>query len=102
MGTIRDAAGCGRPVTVEVDGERWLEVASLADAKPDDRVFTVDAGGAVVFGDGVRGRRLTPESAVVVTYRTGAGGNAEAGNGDEKARSRQVGGSRLAGTGDSR
>lgn len=83
MGTIRDAADSGRPVTVEVDGEQWLEVASLADAKPDDRVFTVDADGGIVFGDGVCGRRLTPESAVVVTYRTAAGASGRLADADD-------------------
>ena len=47
------------PVTadVTVDGDRWTRVARLDDFGTEDRVFSLDPDGRVVFGDGVHGRR---------------------------------------------
>ncbi len=58
---------------VRVDGEDWCEVRSLAEARPADAVFVVDADGRVSFGDGRRGQRPANGSIVTVTYRQGGG-----------------------------
>lgn len=54
----------------------WREVASLADAGPDERVFVLDPeSGVVGFGDGVRGAAV-PEgfrNVRAVEYRVGGG-----------------------------
>ena len=70
--------GIASTVDLEVDGVRWTEVATLADAGPHDRVFAVrrdDGGGArVVVGDGINGARLpTGTENVVAAYRVGIG-----------------------------
>ena len=56
--------------------ERWDEVASLATAQPDDRVFRLDpVEGTLAFGDGVHGKAV-PEgyrNVVARSYRTGGG-----------------------------
>ena len=44
-------------VDVTVDGDRWTHVARLDDVGPEDRVFSLDPDGRVVFGDGVHGQR---------------------------------------------
>ena len=54
----------------------WHEVPSLADAQPDDQVFTLDpATGILTFGDGLTGR-VVPEgyrNVLALQYRTGGG-----------------------------
>ena len=37
---------------VSVDGVRWTKTANLATAAPEDKVYEVQAGGVVAFGDG--------------------------------------------------
>ena len=66
---------------VWVDGRRWRQVASFAEARPDDEVFVLDAeNGSLRFGDGVNGRRPPVGAEVVVAvYRHGAGGSGHAG-----------------------
>jgi hypothetical protein len=61
------------PVTadVTVDGDRWTSVARLNDVGPEDRVFSLDPDGRVVFGDGVHGQR--PAAGSRIAYRSGAG-----------------------------
>jgi hypothetical protein len=76
---IADEADLGtarrRPagIRLEVDGERWREVPSLADSGPDDDhyvVTTQDDGATVIqFGDGEYGRRPPAGSAIRVRYR---------------------------------
>jgi len=63
-------------LSVGVDGEEWTEVAELATAGPDDKVF-VSAEGSITFGDGIHGRRPPEGATVQATYREGRG---EAGN----------------------
>ena len=70
--------GRASTLTVRVDGVAWREVSSLFFAGPDDEVYQVrlDDDGAVrvVFGDGVKGRRLpTGTLNVVASYRSGIG-----------------------------
>jgi len=60
--------------SVSVDDEKWTEVSDLSNSGPQERVYVVvkdDAGGSWVrFGDGKRGRRPSPNSRIVTTYRT--------------------------------
>lgn len=56
-----------------VDGETWTETASLANAAPNDKVFTVNTTGSVVFGDGAHGQRPPAGAKVIASYRHGAG-----------------------------
>jgi len=67
------------PVTadVTVDGDRWTRAARLDDVGPEDRVFSLDAEGRVVFGDGVHGRR--PAAGSRIAYRSGAGADGNVG-----------------------
>lgn len=63
-------------VTVGFDGrsEPWRGVADLADAGPDEAVFTLDPEtGQVVFGDGTLGLRPPDDAIVQVRYRDGLG-----------------------------
>ena len=66
---------------VWVDGRRWRQVASFAEARPDDEVFVLDAeNGSLRFGDGVNGRRPPVGAEVVVAvYGHGAGSSGHAG-----------------------
>jgi hypothetical protein len=68
-----------RPFKVLVDGETWTETTSFAGTAPDNKVYTIDATGRIVFGDGTNGRRPNTGSQIVVTYRQGGGadGNLE-------------------------
>jgi hypothetical protein len=64
------------PVAVLVNGEPWRVVDSLADAGPDDAVFTLDGStGEVTFGDGVHGR-VPASGSIIVRYREGSQGAA--------------------------
>jgi hypothetical protein len=65
----------GESPQVSVDEQRWMLVRSLADAAPDDRVFSVNDAGAIVFGDGEHGRLPAPGSRVAARF--GHGGGAE-------------------------
>jgi hypothetical protein len=69
-----------RVFEIIVDGETWREAASLADAAPEDRVFTLNrADGSIVFGDGAHGQRPPAGAEVIASYRQGAemAGNAQ-------------------------
>jgi hypothetical protein len=62
-------------VEVVVDGIRWRRVATLAEARPDDKVFVLDPeAGTIVFGDGVHGRVPDEGSSIELGLRYGAGG----------------------------
>jgi hypothetical protein len=70
--------GAGSTLSVEANGMRWEETATLFGHGPDDRVYTLrrDDDGATVarFGDGRTGARLpTGRGNVVATYRAGLG-----------------------------
>jgi hypothetical protein len=54
----------------------WRHVESLADAGPEDKVFTLDSrSGEVLFGDGAHGARPPGGTTTVqATYRTGGSG----------------------------
>jgi predicted phage baseplate assembly protein len=84
------AGGGAEPLTslaITANGLPWMEVPSLADAGPDDRVFTVRTDAAagttiISFGDGITGARLpTGQENIRAEYRSGAGpaGNLAAG-----------------------
>jgi hypothetical protein len=64
-------------IRVEVDGERWQEVSSFLDSKPEDGHFVVttqeDGADVVQFGDGEHGRKLSTGSDIRVRYRSGHG-----------------------------
>lgn len=73
-------------MVLEIDGERWSLVETLAFSKPNDRHFiaSVDEEGSVVvtFGDGIFGHQPNPSS--VLTYAAcyitqGADGNVPSG-----------------------
>jgi hypothetical protein len=61
------------PYDVSIDGERWTRVATLAEAGPDDRVFSVNEEGELTFGDGSHGKQPDPGSRLAARYRDGAG-----------------------------
>jgi hypothetical protein len=61
------------PYDVSVDGVRWTRVATLAEAGPDDRVYSVDEHGGVLFGDGRQGRQPDLGSRIAARYREGVG-----------------------------
>jgi hypothetical protein len=63
---------------------RWQPVASLAESGPLDRHYSPDhAGGTLQFGDGIRGKLPSSDTAETVRVRfkttAGAGGQVEAG-----------------------
>ena len=62
-------------IRVDIGGERWRAVPSLADSGPDDQHYVVttrDDGAAVIqFGDGKHGRRPSKGSEIRVRYRSG-------------------------------
>lgn len=64
-------------VEVEVNGERWTQVDSLAEADGTGTVFqvkTLASGPALVlFGDGSFGMAVPAESTIQVSYRIGGG-----------------------------
>jgi len=67
-----------RPQAAEDSSVAWTQVADLGRSKPTDSHFMVqqlDGGGAaLVFGDGVYGRRLpSGQENVLALYRTGGG-----------------------------
>ena len=68
------------PFGVEGDvSARWDEVATLATAEPDARVFTLDpATGVLTFGDGRAGRAIPTgyRNVVARSYATGGAGQA--------------------------
>ena len=63
MQTRKKRASSEIAIDLQIGGEIWHRVASLADSGPDDRhfVLTTDESGAttVRFGDGTREQRLT-------------------------------------------
>jgi predicted phage baseplate assembly protein len=74
---LANGAGWKSTLAISVDGVYWAETPTFYDAAPDARVFVVsqapDGKSAVRFGDGVNGARLPTGSAVIATYRYGAG-----------------------------
>lgn len=59
---------------VSVDGEPWMQVASLQQTGADDKAFALDPeDGTVRFGDGEHGRRPASGAAITVSYRQGGG-----------------------------
>lgn len=73
-----NATGRSPSLTLHVDTTEWSLVDHFRDSSPNDRVFTLDrdieGNVRLVFGDGIRGRRLpTGVDNVVATYRVGAG-----------------------------
>lgn len=78
-------SGAASTLQVNMNGITWQEVASLAEAGPNDRVFVTVADGAgaarILFGDGVNGAKPPGGDVATVRYRTGlgAGGNCVAG-----------------------
>lgn len=70
-------------VTVEVNGEVWTEVESLATAASDEHAFQVKTFTSgvtvIVFGDNSFGLAVPADSIIEVSYRTGGGteGNIE-------------------------
>jgi hypothetical protein len=68
-------------VVILIDGERWVEVDTLADSGPGDSHFVVDRSGGsaqVRFGDGRQGR--VPPAGATFDVTTYAGGAGAAGN----------------------
>ncbi len=70
--------GARAELTVRVDGVAWEQVASLAQAGPHDRVYTLahDETGAarITLGDGVHGARpATGTENITASYRVGIG-----------------------------
>ncbi|HVU78831.1 MAG TPA: baseplate J/gp47 family protein [Gaiellaceae bacterium] len=74
---LQDGAGWESTLRVAVDAIYWTEVPTFYDQPADARVYVVsqqpDGKSRVRFGDGVNGARLPTGSAVVATYRYGAG-----------------------------
>ena len=70
-------AGLASTLQVAVDGIYWTEAPTFYGSQPQDQIFVVsqlpDGSSRVRFGDGLNGARLPTGSAVVATYRTGAG-----------------------------
>lgn len=65
--------GRSRP-DVRVNAERWTPIADLSTAGPDAAVFALDrASGAILFGDGVHGRKPPADATITVQYRYGGG-----------------------------
>jgi hypothetical protein len=74
---LQNGAGWSSALRVAVDAIYWTEAATFYDQPADARVYVVaqqpDGKSQVRFGDGVNGARLPTGSAVVATYRYGAG-----------------------------
>ncbi len=72
-----NASGLASTLTVYVDGLRWAEVPTFYGQPAEAEVYVVrqdDEGKSrVIFGDGVRGRRLPTGAAITASYRFGAG-----------------------------
>jgi hypothetical protein len=61
-------------IAVTVNGGAWTRVLTLRNAKPDDRVYTLNRDdGTITFGDGTHGRMPPVGATVSVSYRLGAG-----------------------------
>lgn len=59
-------------LTVYVDGQRWTQVVTFADAGATDTVYRLDAAsGQVVFGDGVHGAIPPAGSSITAGYDSG-------------------------------
>ncbi|MCB0841168.1 MAG: hypothetical protein KDD99_31080, partial [Bacteroidetes bacterium] len=76
--TIVNDQGIKNTLSVYVNGVKWTEVNSFFGTNPEDEVYIVrqnDEGKSlVIFGDGIRGRRLTTGvDNVRGDYRFGAG-----------------------------
>lgn len=75
--TANNGNGVAAALRVWVDSVEWRELPTFFGARPEDEVFIVrtDEQGAakVMFGDGIRGRRLRTGALVTASYRFGAG-----------------------------
>jgi hypothetical protein len=76
--TATNNSGVKNTLTVYIDGVRWSEVPSFYGRAAGDQVYIVrqndDGDSLVVFGDGVRGQRVsTGVSNIIGNYRYGAG-----------------------------
>jgi hypothetical protein len=66
--------GDATAIELIVNNRHWGRVANLLDAGPDDAVYSLNRQtGVVSFGDGVQGARPPVGSAIIVSYRYGAG-----------------------------
>lgn len=79
-------SGTATTIDVQIDGVSWAQRASLWDAEPEARAYTVrtddDGRTAIAFGDGAHGARIpTGRDNVTATYRTGIGLAGEIGAG---------------------
>jgi hypothetical protein len=76
-GGRRRSAGRRHSFELQVDGQRWRQVADLADSGADDRHYVVsrrgDGASVIEFGDGVHGRRPPANGSIGVRYRQGGG-----------------------------
>lgn len=74
---LAQGPGYASTLRITVDGIRWDEVASFYGQASGATVYVVsqrdDGSSEVRFGDGVNGSRLPTGSAVLATYRYGAG-----------------------------
>ncbi len=76
--TSDDERGVSSTLTVWVDGIQWQEVSSFYGYGENDEVFIVrqndEQESHIIFGDGMRGRRLPSGlDKVIASYRYGAG-----------------------------
>jgi hypothetical protein len=69
--------GVASTLRVWVDGIEWRETASFFGAGSEDEIFIArldeEGKASVIFGDGLRGRRLRTGALVTASYRFGAG-----------------------------
>jgi hypothetical protein len=74
---VGNTSGVAGTLRVWVDGIEWFEVPSFFGVTAEAEVFLArpDAQGKarIIFGDGVRGKRLRSGSLVTASYRFGAG-----------------------------
>jgi predicted phage baseplate assembly protein len=76
--SVANDLGLQNTLRVSVNGIQWKEVPSFFNKKPEDEVYIIrqnDEGDSlVIFGDGIRGKRIpTGTDNVTATYRFGAG-----------------------------
>ena len=76
--SAQNSHGISAALEIWVEGIRWREVASFAEAGPLDRVYVLrqeeDGGTVVQFGTGITGARLpTGSNNVVAVWRKGSG-----------------------------
>jgi hypothetical protein len=76
--TADNPSGVASTAKVYVDGVLWSEVPNFFGVAADATVFIVrqndNQESSIIFGDGLRGQRLSTGAQVVAYYRYGAGG----------------------------